>query len=39
LVSNLAFCWKFMQITWKDGWSMSYLVATKCVLASLWVLN
>ncbi len=39
LVSNLVFCWKFMQITWKDGWNMSYLVATRCVFASLHVLN
>ncbi len=39
LVSNLPFCWKFMQITRRDGWNMTYLVATKCVLASLHVLN
>jgi hypothetical protein len=33
------FLLKIYAITWKDGWNTSYLVATRCVLASPCVLN
>jgi hypothetical protein len=33
------FLLKIYAITWKDGWNMSYLVVTRCVLASPRVLT
>jgi hypothetical protein len=34
---KFSFLLKIYTITWKDGWNTSYLVATKCVLASFRV--
>jgi hypothetical protein len=36
---KLSFLLKIYAITWKDGWNMSYLVSTKCVLAPPHILN